>query len=156
MVGLARNKHMIAAAIYDPNHDELIYAERGKGAHLNGKRIYVSQNQSLPLSYGTTSAIFSLQRAHWLYAIIKGLHGKEIWLNNLGSIAMNALTLSSGKRDWFLSTGEKLWDYAAPSLIISEAGGRVTDMHGKEWSWKSKQMLAANPLLHKKLLKAIQ
>src|SRR3989338_11663830 len=90
MVGLARKKQMIAAAIYDPNHDELVYAERGKGAYLNGKRVHCSRTIDIPYSYGTMSAMMRADKMRLLPRLLQ-YAGHEVWVNNVGSAAVNAI-----------------------------------------------------------------
>ena len=70
--------------------------------------------------------------------------------------AAHAFYVADGRRDWYFSAGGYAWDYAASSLIMSEAGCKVTDLEGKPWSVEGRSILAANQYLYPRLLELAQ
>jgi myo-inositol-1(or 4)-monophosphatase len=64
--------------------------------------------------------------------------------------------VASGACDAFVDNSSTPWDFAGIALMVREAGGRVTDFEGREWSLNSKAILASNKLLHKRILELIQ
>ncbi|MEW6610277.1 MAG: inositol monophosphatase [Patescibacteria group bacterium] len=156
MVALARNKQVIAAAIYDPCQHELMYAERGKGTYKNGKKVYCSRTRSLMYSYGSVSAMVRKERFTFMTKLMKHTGGEDVWISGFGSIAVSALYVADGRRDWIASTGAFVWDYAAPALILSESGCRVSNSNGQEWQMDDRSLIAANPKLHRKLIDVLR
>ncbi|HLE17421.1 hypothetical protein A3J43_01495 [Candidatus Uhrbacteria bacterium RIFCSPHIGHO2_12_FULL_54_23] len=154
MVGLARNKQMIAAAIYDPNHDELVYAERGKGAYLNGKRIHCSL--TLPFSYGVINTILRSSDLRFITRLANNKEGEGVWAGNVGSAAMMAISVATGRRDWAVVSFRHIWDQAMLTLACHEAGCRTSDFTGKPWAWESRGIVVANAVLHKKLMRMVK
>ena len=73
-------------------------------------------------------------------------------LGALGSIAANASYVAAGKRDWIVQLVGGHHDFAPISLILQEAGCKVTDTVGKPWKLGMLELVAANPTLHKQLL----
>ena len=74
-------------------------------------------------------------------------------MSAFGSSGVCFMYQADGRRDWRASQGGGLWDYAAGSLILSEAGCIVTNFKGEPWSLQDREILSANKYLHPKLLK---
>jgi myo-inositol-1(or 4)-monophosphatase len=72
-----------------------------------------------------------------------------------GCASVSLAFVASGKLHAYVALGLEPWDMAAAVVIIREAGGRVTTVDGKEWELGDRSVLAANPYLHKKLLKLL-
>lgn len=160
MVGLAYRGRMELAAIFDPVHNELFFAQRGKGAYRNGRRIYCSSRKELSHSSGYANVNFTFfveEKIKLMKKLLAAVKKEPMRMSSFGSMAINAIYAADGRKDWLCSVGGKIWDFAAPSLILSEAGCKVTDMNGRPWAVKSSghTLLAANPHLHKKLLKIV-
>ncbi|MFA5155268.1 MAG: inositol monophosphatase family protein [Patescibacteria group bacterium] len=155
MVGLACREKMELAAIYNPCTDELFFAKKGQGAFLNGKKIACSRQKIWENSWGIVGSNLTQKNVANLYQLLKHAKREKFWISALGSAGVSAMYQADGRRDWRVSRGGGLWDYAAPSLILSEAGCKVTNFQGKTWSLKDREMLAANKPLHRKLLQII-
>jgi len=156
LVGLARNGRMEMATIYNPCTDELFFAQRGKGAFLNGKRTYCSKHRTWADSYGLVSSNLSGKRNPVILRnLLKNSRKEKIWVSMIGSSAVSALYQADGRRDWRVSIGGGLWDYASPALILKEAGCVVTNLKGEPWSIKDREFLAANRYLHPRLLRIV-
>ena len=143
----------IASVIYDPTRDELFAAEQGSGAHLNGRRIHVSQTARLVESLVATG--FPSHKRHanpnifFYHQITLHSHG----VRRAGSAALDLCCVACGRFDGFWEFNLNPWDTAAGVLIIEEAGGKVTDMSGGPFQLNSRETVASNGLIHAALLK---
>ncbi len=152
-LGLARGEEMIAGVIFDPIKNELFTAERGAGAYLNNRRIHVSNAKRLADSLSSTG-FPSRKRQHnaniyFYYQLAMASHG----VRRTGSAAIDIAYVACGRLDFFWEFGLKPWDVAAGSLIVQEAGGRVSDMHGATHSVaNSESFLGDNGALHGEVL----
>ena len=145
----------ILGVVFDPINKELYIAEKGKRAFLNGKRIRVAQRHVLSKAV----FLFNKYRAKedfLRFQEILGLVGdKCATLRVLGSVILGLCYLASGKADAFFTVGHKPWDLVAGALIISESGGRVTNLLGDDWQVEEKNIIAANGRIHKQIIKLI-
>ena len=152
MVALLKNNEVVLSAIYFPCTDELLFAKKGKGTFLNGKRVTCSQKTDVQSSYGLLSV-----KAHRIADITSGLASidskRTIHASAIGSAAVDALYLATGRRDWKYIRKSALWDIAAPALILKESGCIVTNTDGKPWKTSDADLFVANKYMHKKLLK---
>lgn len=156
MMGLSKDGQVVLSAIYLPFFDELYLAQRGKGAQRNGQVIHCSDQKTWAHSIGCPSAHITPRKAA-MYQVLAERGQKEVfWLNSIGSAAVAAPYVADGRRDWYYSADSKVWDYAAPSLLLSEAGCVVTNAKGEPWSLKDSEIVAANKHLHPELLAMLQ
>jgi len=153
ILGLERAVELVAGVIYDPIRQELFTAERGAGAYLNNRRIRVSDVQQLGDSLASTG--FPSRKRHhnvnihFYYQLAMASHG----VRRTGSVAIDLAYVACGRLDFFWEFGLKPWDMAAGSLIVQEAGGRVSDMKGAPHSVTgSAHLLADNGALHGQVL----
>jgi myo-inositol-1(or 4)-monophosphatase len=143
----------IAGVIYDPTRDELFSAEKGKGAHLNGKRIHVSKTTALKESLVATG--FPSHKRHknpniyFYHQITLHSHG----VRRAGSAALDLCTVAAGRFDGFWEFNLNPWDTAAGVLIVEEAGGKVTRFDGSPFELNSRETLASNGLIHEELMR---
>lgn len=141
------------AAIYCPVLHELYAAERGKGAFCNGEKIHVCDHGTLAESHVSTG--FSCLRAGWKnhnnlpYFCEIAKEAREV--RRYGSAALDMCFVAKGRVDAFWELNLQLYDIAAGVLIVSEAGGQVSDLCGGE-DWPKQGMLASNKTLHAKML----
>jgi len=153
MVALAYKKSIILSAIFLPSDDELYFARRGRGAYMNGKRLRCSRIKNWSSSAGVGPTWLSPRSLRFLKGLLTEAKNKKMMFSGLGSIAIDAAYIAAGKRDWFAGLNGKLHDFAPAYLLMREAGCKVTNIHGKDWTFEDREVLAANPVLHKKLLK---
>jgi myo-inositol-1(or 4)-monophosphatase len=152
-LGLQRAGEAVAGVVYDPIRQEMFAAERGSGAYLNGKRIHVSGVGNLSESLSSTG-FPSMKRnhdvnIHFYYQVAMASHG----VRRTGSAAIDLAYVASGRLDFFWEFGLKPWDMAAGTLLVQEAGGRVSDMHGAPHDINSSpHLLADNGALHEPAL----
>jgi len=141
-------------AIYDPTRKELFVAERGGGAFLNGRPIHVSRAATLVESMLVTGFPYDI---HTRIPEIVGLFGEFVGqaraVRRLGSAALDLCYVAAGRMDGFWEQDLKPWDIAAGTILVEEAGGRVTDFAGEPHSSRRPQLLATNGHIHDEMLK---
>ena len=152
MVCLVHDSEVILSAIHIPATGEFFFAKAGKGAYFNGKRIYCSSRKDVGRSFGTGSTSFSPRSTHFFGRLLKAGKGDQMMYGSFGSMADHACYTAAGRRDWMVALNGSIWDFAPVSLILKEAGCKITNMKGEPWKFGMLEMVAANPVLHRKLL----
>jgi myo-inositol-1(or 4)-monophosphatase len=156
-IGVSYKGKMEHAAVYDPIRQELFTATRGKGAHLNDRRIRVSKRTLLEESLIGTgyphcdSVDLVNAYTHSLKAVIS-VSGD---VRRAGAAALDLAYVASGRLDGFWEIGLKKWDVAAGSLLVKEAGGLVSDFQGSENYLTSGDIIAGTPKVFKSLLQTV-
>ena len=144
---------LVAAVIYDPTRDELFTAERGRGAKLNGKPIKVSRAATLAEALLATGFPSRKRHAspniHFYHEFTLRSHG----VRRAGSAALDLAYVAAGRLDAFWEFNLNPWDTAAGILLVTEAGGEVTDFAGQPYRLDSREILASNGLIHAELVK---
>lgn len=153
MVALSRRGRVILSAIYLPVTDELFFAKKGKGAYLNGKRIRCSSHRDWSTSTGVGPIGLRERTIKLVDKLLVEAKAKRILYATYGSMAIDAAYIASGRRDWYVAVSAQIHDYAPTVLLMKEAGCKVTNLRGKEWTLNDTEAIAANPTLHKHLLK---
>ena len=156
MVALARRGVVELAAIASPCQDELFFAQAGHGTFNNGKRVTCAVATSLADGVGCVPSRLRPRHKKIFQYLFKAFEKNHFWLSMMGSCAITATSVAAGRKHWLISDGGKIWDYAATALILQEAGCKVTNFSGEPWTLKDTVMLAANPVLHAKLLKMVK
>ena len=116
--------------VYDPFKDELFSASRGGGAFLNGNPIHVS---TLPLSqgiFGMGTAIYKREYIGPTMRLTEQLMHRSCDFRRLGAAALDLCCVACGRTEVFFEYSLCPWDYAAGSLIVTEAGGHVSTLEG--------------------------
>lgn len=153
MLCLIHRGEVVLSVVNMPATSELFFARAGKGAYLNGKRIHCSQKKTLDNSSGSSSSTLDGNSGKFMRNLLKAAEKERIQLRSLGSFSVNACYTACGRKDWYVPLAGKVWDFAPVSLLLKEAGCKVTDTKGKPWKIGTLEMVAANPTLHKELLK---
>ncbi|MDR3491901.1 MAG: inositol monophosphatase family protein [Gammaproteobacteria bacterium] len=143
--------------IYDPVRQELFTASRGKGAQVNDRRMRVSKrsnpNECL-LGTGSPHTHNASETTAYMNSLSSVLEScKDI--RRAGSAALDLAYVAAGRYDGFWEMGLNLWDIAAGSLMVKEAGGLVSDFKGAENYLKTGNIVAGNPKVLKLLLQSI-
>ncbi|WP_144393254.1 inositol-1-monophosphatase [Pleionea sediminis] len=145
------------AVVYDPVREELFTASRGNGAQLNGKRIRVSQARELQQTLLATGFPFrSVEQFDEYMTAFSKLYPKCSDMRRAGSAALDLAYVAAGRFDGFWEYGLKWWDIAAGSLLVSEAGGIVSDLKGNPNFKNGESILAANPKIFKAILNTLK
>jgi myo-inositol-1(or 4)-monophosphatase len=146
----------IAGVVYDPTRDELFSAEQGKGAHLNGAAIRVSQAAHLKESLLATGFPSHKRHKnpniHFYHQITLRTHG----VRRAGSAALDLCNVASGRFDGFWEFNLNPWDTAAGALIVEEAGGKISRFDGSPFEIDSRETLASNGLIHAALVEQFE
>ena len=142
--------------IYQPLTDESFWAEKGRGAWLQDRRLRVSSRRDLSESLiGTGIPHFGRGNvANWakIYAAIApSVSG----VRRFGSAALDLAWVAAGRMDGFWEDDLDVWDTAAGLLLVKEAGGYITDYRGQDRMFDRREYLAANGDLHSKLHKLL-
>jgi myo-inositol-1(or 4)-monophosphatase len=157
-IAVAYKNKIEHGVIYDPVRQELFTASRGKGAHLNERRIRVSARKRLEESLLGTGFAYRHQDKEnpipgkILQAVIP-LCGD---VRRAGSAALDLAYVACGRLDGFWEMGLNIWDIAAGLLLVKEAGGIVSDPAGGETYLKTGNIVAANPVIIRQFLKTIK
>lgn len=155
-IALAHKKEIILGVIYIPFCKELFWAQKGSGAYLGGRKIHVSATNNIRkafLTYCHSSKPFHIRRAMKAYQIFKM---KSYDMRQLGSSVVEFSWVACGRTDAIMTPGANSWDVAAGAIIVSEAGGKVTDFRGERWGLKSADILASNGKIHREILKVLK
>lgn len=148
---------VIVGVVYHPAADELFCAERGKGAWLSTRggepvRLAVSATEDLGAALLATGLPGRERRTAHLRTIPVFLQrAREVRMT--GSAAIHLAYVAAGRLDGFWEPGLNLWDVAAGVLLVEEAGGRVTDLHGGPF--RAGDVLASNGHLHGAMLEVL-
>lgn len=155
-IALSHNGTMVSGVVHSPVLGETFVAQRDSGAWLNGKRISVSSQKSLVRSLAITGFPYSVYKNPQKHAdVFAKVLSKVQGVRRFGSAAIDLAYVSSGRCEAFWEEELKPWDVAAGSLLISEAGGRITDFKGGDNYIFGGTMLASNGAVHKKMLETL-
>lgn len=156
-IGLCKNKIPILGVIYDPFKNELFTAEKGKGALLNDKKIRVSNLKTIKSAVFGTGIPF--RQKDYSGAYIETLRtlmdAKCGSIRRLGSAALDLAYVASGRLDGHWEWNLKPYDIAAGTIILTEAGGHISDAYNTENYFESGNVIAANFNLHQEIIKEL-
>lgn len=157
-VGVYKNKKPYLAVVYNPILDELYTAKIGKGAFLNGKKLKVSHENDFQKSLLATGFPYtSGTNENDLNDVIKKI--KTILplcqdLRRLGSAALDLCYVARGVYQGYYEMNLKPWDVSAGVLILTEAGGMVSNIKGEEYRlFEDKYLVASNGIIHEEFIK---
>lgn len=155
-IALVSKGKPVLGVVLDAIANEMFHAVRGQGAFLNGKKIKVSEVSKINDSLLVTG--FSYDRGQKLcdnLAIFEKILPYPHAVRVDGSAALDLCYVASGRFDGFWERRLNAWDIAAGSLILEEAGGRVTDFKGDPIPLDRKEMWASNGKVHNQFLAII-
>lgn len=156
-VGLEHKGKMLMGAVYNPILKEFFFAERGKGATLNGKKISVSHKTEVLRSCLVTGFPYTyLDHPNGPLQVFERLIRQGIPVRRLGSAAIDMCWVAAGRFDGFYEHQLNAWDSAAGFIIIEEAGGKVTDLNGDTYSPYQPGIIATNGLIHDELVEWVK
>ena len=155
-IALKYRDKLEVAVVYDPLRQELFTAVRGSGAQLNSRKIRVSSCQKIDAALIGTGFPFKEKEFFPVYLqTFEAIFLKTTGIRRAGSATLDLAYLASGRLDGFWEMSLKPWDIAAGILLITEAGGFVTDFHGKNNYMENGMLIAGNLKVHKSLLETI-
>ncbi|MEB3283776.1 MAG: inositol monophosphatase family protein [Candidatus Sericytochromatia bacterium] len=155
-IGLEHAGTPVLGVIYAPVLDEMYAAELGKGATLNGQPIEVSKTASLERALLVTGFPYDVQiKSSNLKHFSSFIHSVQA-VRRLGSAALDLSWVAAGRFDGFWEPRLAPWDLCAGSLLVQEAGGRVTGYDGSAFSIYGKEVLASNGRIHGAMIDTLQ
>ena len=140
--------------VYNPYLDELFSATAGGGAFLNGKPIKVSDRDMKSSVFGFgTSPYYRNELGEKTSRLLHDIFMSCADYRRTGSAAIDLANLAAGKTDGFFEFRLSPWDIAAGYLLVTEAGGIITDMSGNEIDFSAPStVIASNPRIYAELL----
>ena len=155
-IGLKSGDEMIAGVIYEPLRDLFFTGERGAGAFRNGVRMHVSDQKTVEGAFLATGFPFRAQQYVSVYCdIFEDVISVAKGVRRAGSAAIDLAYTAAGIFDGFFELHLSRWDVAAGSLMITEAGGVVSDFSGGDRWFERGNIVGAPPEIHRELLEVI-
>jgi myo-inositol-1(or 4)-monophosphatase len=156
-IALECKGEIVLGVVYDPMRDELFTAERGGGAALNNRPIHVSKTAELMQGLLSTGFPYDIKTSkltnldHWANFAMNAQA-----LRRDGAAALDLCYVACGRFDGFWELNLSPWDTAAGALIVTEAGGRVTNFSGGPFSNYKLEVVASNGLIHDRMLEVLK
>ncbi|OGG46099.1 MAG: hypothetical protein A3F84_11165 [Candidatus Handelsmanbacteria bacterium RIFCSPLOWO2_12_FULL_64_10] len=151
-IGLSRGRDPLLGAVYDPLRDELFAGERGRGATLNDAPLRVSACARLDEALLMTGFPFKqIDCADAYVASFSALLRRSRSIRRCGAAALDLCYVAAGRADGFWEWGLSPWDIAAGAVILSEAGGRITDFRGGD-NYTQGDVVATNGRIHEAMV----
>jgi myo-inositol-1(or 4)-monophosphatase len=156
-IALECKREIVLGVVYDPMRDELFTAERGSGAALNNRPIHVSKTAELMQGLLSTGFPYDIKTSkltnldHWANFAMNAQA-----LRRDGAAALDLCYVACGRFDGFWELNLSPWDTAAGALIVTEAGGRVTNFSGNPFSNYKPEVVASNGLIHDRMLEVLK
>ncbi len=156
-LGLYEKGEITLGVIYDPFREDIYYAQKGKGSFLNGNPIHVSLAGTLGetiIAFGTAPYDRELSAENFRH--LEKVFGKCQDIRRTGSAALDLAYVACGRTGGFFEPRLSPWDFAAGMLLVTEAGGRITDLTGESLNLlKRGGVVATNGKLHGELLELL-
>lgn len=156
-IALEREGELVAGLVYNPVMNETFTAEKGQGAFLNDRRMRVAARAELSTAVIGTGVPHSGRPGHEQFLReVQSVMGSSAGVRRTGSAALDLAWTAAGRFDGFWESNLRPWDMAAGMVLVKEAGGYVTDMHGKDKVFETGGIVAGNETIHLKLLKLLK
>jgi myo-inositol-1(or 4)-monophosphatase len=156
-IALQREGAIVAAVTYNPVTNELFWAEKGKGCFLNDKRLRVAARTRMDESVLATGIPFLGHGQHATF--LKELHQisqRVAGVRRFGAAALDMAWVAAGRYDGYWERDLNAWDLAAGILLVTEAGGRVTNANGEDDVLGTGSVCAGNLELQPQLLERLR
>lgn len=153
-IAVEDDKGGLVGVVHQPITDETFTATRDQGSFLNGKRIHVGGRTDLPSALVGTGFAYDARAREAQAEIVTRVLPKARDIRRAGSAALDLAALACGRLDAFYEAPMERWDKAAGVLLITEAGGVVTELPAP--FGMSPGVVAANPVLHPRLRALVQ
>ncbi|HHS92773.1 MAG TPA: inositol monophosphatase, partial [Campylobacterales bacterium] len=160
-VGVYKDKQPYIGIVYNPILDQLYTAEVGKGAFLNDEKITVNDDQDLMTSLMATGFPYTgASNRDDLDFVIQNMESilpKCQDIRRLGSAAIDICMIAAGNYGGFYEINLKAWDVSAAIIILSEAGGKVTNIDDEPFDmFTNKCIVASNGKIHEQILATLE
>ena len=155
-VCLLEDKKPIISAMFNPAKSDLYFAEKDRGTTLNNMPIKVSNNSELKNSVVMFHLSSKTEQRVKTLNILNKVFEQSMHIRMYGSSLAQMSYVAQGKFDAYFNIQSKQWDILPGALLVLEAGGNVTDIHGKEINYESTSVLATNGKVHEQMLKLLE
>lgn len=155
-IGVEYRGRCILGVVFDPTRKELFVGETGGGATLNGKPIRVSRTPKLDEALLVTGFAYDIRVSkqnnldHFARFAVRAQG-----LRRMGAAAIDLCYVACGRFDGFWELKLQPWDTAAGSVIVTEAGGRLTNFRGEPFSIYGLELVASNGLIHEEMVEVL-
>ncbi|MFO3796379.1 MAG: inositol monophosphatase family protein [Anaerolineales bacterium] len=155
-IALVEGNVVRAAVVYQPLRHELFTAVRGGGARLNGHPIRVSKTTALGKALLASGFPYDAwenpdNNAREWAALLR----RVVSLRSDGVASLDLCHVACGRLDGYWELDLDAWDMAAGSLIVSEAGGKISNRYGQPFDIFGRSIVAATPAIHAQLVQAL-
>lgn len=152
-IAVEKAGEIVLGAVYNPVMNEMYFAEKDKGSSLNEKPIRVSIQKEVEKSLLVTGFPYTyLDMPNGPLQVFERFIRRGIPVRRLGSAAIDLCWVAAGRFDGFYEHRLQAWDSAAGFLMVTEAGGKVTDFEGNDFSPYQPHLLATNGHIHEEML----
>jgi myo-inositol-1(or 4)-monophosphatase len=147
----------LVGVVHNPANGDMFYAEKGNGAYFNGERMKVTDRSEMIETLLCTGFPYYVSSAvDRITTNLKNFLVKTQGVRRYGAAALDLAYVAAGKYDGYWEEGLKPWDTAAGILLITEAGGRVTDYWNKKFNIFGKTIVASNGLIHDEMIETLE
>jgi len=156
-IALQKGDEIVLGVIYDPFRDELFCAAKGTGAFRNGDPIHVSGQDKISDCLIATG--FPFKSRHLLaeyWRVLSEIFLPVSGIRRTGSAALDLAYVACGRFDGFWELKLSPWDIAAGSIIVQQAGGKITDAEGKQNHIWTGNVVASNGFIHDFILSKVR
>jgi len=156
-IALRNKKELLVGAVYEVCRDECFWAWKGSKAYLNGEEIHVSDVSAMDTAFIALGFPYNYKEYKPMALhIVQELYGKVGGLRLQGAAAAEICYIAAGRFEARIESYLGPWDIAAGTLILMQAGGKVTDFEGGDTFYSGHQVLATNGKLHNQLLDVVK
>jgi len=146
---------VVLGVILDTARGDLFTATKGGGAFMNGRPIRVSGQETLVGSLLATGFPYDVSKDPENLTYFQRALAKGLTVRRPGAAALDLANVAAGRLEGFWEVKLNPWDVAAGWLIVTEAGGKVTGLHGEDYQLGNRYLVASNALVHQQLLDTI-
>ncbi len=155
-IAYAQKGKVVAGGLAFPPQGIVMYAEKGKGAKMDGKKMHVSKRSDILKAMTLVDAHLSGSNGEANLAVLGKISRQVFNVRTLGAAVYNIGYVAAGLADACVQLKLQPYDGAAGALLVREAGGKVTDMEGKEWKLDTPSMVATNGRVHEAILEKLR
>ena len=155
-VARARDGQVEYAVVFDPYKNEMFSARRGGGAFLNGAPIHVSEKPLAEGIFGMGTAIYCREYLEPTMRVTEQLFRRACDFRRLGAAALDLCDVACGRVELFFEYSLCPWDFAAGSLIITEAGGHISTLQGGPLALTERCSVWASNDVNKDILRELE
>jgi len=155
-IALEKDGEITLGVVHDPWSGEMFTAVKGGGAYLDGRPLHVSTTERLIRSLVVTGFPYdTATNPGNIFRDIENMVRASQGVRRDGAAALDLCYLAAGRSDGFWELRLKPWDTAAGMLIVTEAGGKVTDYRGGPYTPGMDEILATNGLVHGEMMEVL-